>query len=588
MISSWGRGFWGEGVLGGKVDLGIIQGKILGSRVNALLKETTGHIAGKPLNQTGFYFDGSVARRFDLEIDRLPYESVILHAIRATQRDILILGSYHRGHKWEDSVLSAIKNVLKDSDYNLYIDYLDKDRFGSEGYDLELERFLTLKYHWKDLDGIIAMDDAAFQFILDMGSATFPDVPSVFCGVNYIDPNLMAESPRLQGVIQTPDIKRTLDLALRQNPQTQRVFVINDRTYTGLSNQKALEKVIPEFSNRLRFRFSGIPSLEVLEEQVSLFGEDTIILLLSFMRDGLFRNWSQMEVTQRISRAANVPVYGTRTDQMGEGIIGGWLLSAETQGKLAAEKMAAILDNRQSAPKIFRPQSLCILDYRQIQRFAMNPGAAPLDAEIRFGSLSLLERNPRAIVYGLAALTLIGGLFLLVIIFKSRRLHSQATTDPLTGILNRRAGMIQLRMALNWGKKNGSVTTVCFLDVDRLKKVNDELGHEKGDELLRCVAETLLTQIRGTDSAVRLGGDEFLLVMPETTADQARKIVGRISAKLASEGSRLGFPEGETISISFGIATSEPGHFLNETALLALADQEMYCNKQRGGELTEG
>ena len=117
----------------------------------------------------------------------------------------------------------------------------------------------------------------------------------------------------------------------------------------------------------------------------------------------------------------------------------------------------------------------------------------------------------------------------------NRVLHGYATTDPLTKLRNRR--QLEGDVALIWPSiRRGSSCAVVMLDLDHFKRLNDERGHAAGDSTLRLVAIELQRQIRGRDSAYRVGGEEFLVLLRDTTLERGMEVADRIRAAIADLG----------------------------------------------------
>ena len=148
----------------------------------------------------------------------------------------------------------------------------------------------------------------------------------------------------------------------------------------------------------------------------------------------------------------------------------------------------------------------------------------------------------------------------------------ESRSDTLTGLPNRRAFEERLPVELSRFSRSGRPLSLVLLDLDGFKGVNDRLGHPAGDEVLREVAE-ILRDSRMSDDCFRTGGDEFAILMPGTTAEEA----GIAARRLAEAVRGAGVAEGE-IGISFGIATSED---LDGEALVATADRELLAAKDR-------
>jgi diguanylate cyclase (GGDEF)-like protein len=139
-------------------------------------------------------------------------------------------------------------------------------------------------------------------------------------------------------------------------------------------------------------------------------------------------------------------------------------------------------------------------------------------------------------------------------------------TDSLTGLLNRRAFLDELRKEFLRAKRHDEQVSLLYLDVDDFKSINDKLGHSEGDERLKLIGRTLRRDLRETDFAGRLGGDEFCVTFSGATLGQARLATDRFLARL----------QRVTIStVSIGIACTGPVEFVPPETLIAEADRAM-------------
>ena len=164
------------------------------------------------------------------------------------------------------------------------------------------------------------------------------------------------------------------------------------------------------------------------------------------------------------------------------------------------------------------------------------------------------------------------------------RLASQATTDELTGLPNRRALEERLEGELSRGARHHFKTTIALIDVDRFKLINDSLGHAGGDRYLQMIARLLQKHVRALDLVGRYGGDEFLVILTMTTAAESLTFVNRLQPALQELTSQ--HPEFATATLSFGLAES-PRHGRTLAALLAAADAALYAAKRGGRNLVE-
>lgn len=153
----------------------------------------------------------------------------------------------------------------------------------------------------------------------------------------------------------------------------------------------------------------------------------------------------------------------------------------------------------------------------------------------------------------------------------------QATTDDLTGLANRRFLFQRMEQTLAIAKRSGSPVALLIADLDGFKELNDTLGHEAGDLLLKQIGPRMLDALSASDTLARLGGDEFAVLLPRTDADAAVQVVERMQAALEQDFSLRGL----TIQIeaSVGIA-SFPEHAQDVETLLQRADVAMYQAKE--------
>jgi diguanylate cyclase (GGDEF)-like protein len=152
-----------------------------------------------------------------------------------------------------------------------------------------------------------------------------------------------------------------------------------------------------------------------------------------------------------------------------------------------------------------------------------------------------------------------------------------ARTDALTGVANRRAFYERADLELSRMRRLPEAMTVAYVDVDDFKRINDTMGHEAGDDLLRNVADTFLHRVRTTDLVARLGGDEFALLLPATGSEAALALLSELIQTLGGEMKRQAWP----VTFSIGAVT-----FIRPPAsaddLLRRVDQLMYKVKREG------
>jgi len=156
-------------------------------------------------------------------------------------------------------------------------------------------------------------------------------------------------------------------------------------------------------------------------------------------------------------------------------------------------------------------------------------------------------------------------------------LYQFASMDTLTGVYNRRVGLSILDQQIRLSERNGAPLTICYLDINDLKRVNDLYGHAEGDSYIRKISSLLKETMRESDVLSRLGGDEFLAILPECRIDQATAVWERFEERLAEESSRDG--KSLPYRAAHGFAEYQPGEEVGYEELLSIADAAMYRDK---------
>jgi diguanylate cyclase (GGDEF)-like protein len=156
-----------------------------------------------------------------------------------------------------------------------------------------------------------------------------------------------------------------------------------------------------------------------------------------------------------------------------------------------------------------------------------------------------------------------------------------ASTDPLTGLFNRRLLFIRLEQELARMRRTGGDLCLAYLDIDHFKKINDTFGHLAGDMVLRQLAEIMNTLLRKSDVLARMGGEEFLIMLPDTGQEGGRLIADRLRLKV--QNSTFEF-EGVQIpvTISLGVLHINPAISDPPDELVRRADEALYFSKHSG------
>ena len=505
---------------------------------------------------------------------------------------VLFISSYSYG--W-DTVQTQIEGIKAGVDEGTTIDYefMDTKRFRSEE---SVEMFHDmLKYHLENTDPydvVIVGDDAALQFAMAFREEMFDNIPIVFEGVNDEEYAMKAaENPLVTGVLEKLSIEKNIDMALKVNPVATKVVAILDDSVTGEAERKNFYNTAEKYPN---LEFSEINASELstakLQSSISKVDDKSILIYIVMSKDGSGKQYTSSQAVRMIVNYAKVPVYRMVEAGIGDGLLGGNVVSMYKSGEIAAQ-MAMDIANGTDSGEINvvqdSPNVYCI-DEEVMKKFGLEAWQFPEDTEFVNHQESFFARNREAVIPGLV---MIGALIVIVLWvcfdnYRRRKLLEELETareimesasqhDFLTGLPNRSKFMKDLESLIDAKVP----CTVMMLDIDNFKKINDTYGHTAGDEALQQVANRLKEMQSQILTSYRFAGDEFILILRssqnmlvEKTAYQCRQVFTR-EVVLCGTKRKIGG--------SIGIA-SYPKDTDNLEQLIVCADDAMYQVKKNG------
>ncbi len=328
--------------------------------------------------------------------------------VEPAHKHVLVINSYHYGMDWTDGQISAVQQVLEGNNpsLELHVEYMDTKRASDENHLENFRQLLDHKYRNTRIDAIISTDNDAFNFLRRYRDQLFIDVPVVFSGVNFFQEDMLAGLKGFAGVAETFEGGQTIGEMLRLHPQAKRIVVIFDTTITSQAIRDELAPMLVPYAGKVSFDIWDDLSLEQLSSQLSKLGQDTLVLLMPFARDreGVFVTYPQ--ISNLVSHASSVPVYGTWDFYMGYGIVGGRLTNAAAQGQAAAKIVLRILagESAEQIPVTRIAPSEFQFDARQLLRFGISVSRLPVGSKVLFQSPEAIYRN-----------WIIAGVFLVII-----------------------------------------------------------------------------------------------------------------------------------------------------------------------------
>ncbi len=171
---------------------------------------------------------------------------------------------------------------------------------------------------------------------------------------------------------------------------------------------------------------------------------------------------------------------------------------------------------------------------------------------------------------------------MLYVMIDNYNMKKLSTVDKLTGVYLRKYMEERFAVELAMARSENRKLSVVMCDIDKFKLINDQFGHRKGDEILRKLGAELKMGLRDTDLIGRYGGEEFIILLPDTNQDQALEVCEKLRRRIMEN---IGVSNEQPITISLGISTY-PHHGLNEEELIEKADQALYCSKNNGRNQT--
>jgi diguanylate cyclase (GGDEF)-like protein len=205
---------------------------------------------------------------------------------------------------------------------------------------------------------------------------------------------------------------------------------------------------------------------------------------------------------------------------------------------------------------------------------------------LRATALREAERNRKLQIAVSALIALLAATMAILFwrqVVNTRRMRSMAMTDELTRLPNRRHILAATEIAFDAAKREARSAAVIVLDIDHFKRINDAFGHAAGDTVLQSVAHTCRVALRPADLIGRIGGEEFLVVLPSATEQQAREVAERL--RLAVERIDLtSIAPALHVTISLGVRIATD---YNSSAAIAAADSMLYRAKESGRNRVE-
>ena len=551
------------------------------------------------------------------------------------RKNVLLLHNLNQDHPAVAQFDHGLIEILRTGtqfDVRISAEYLNVTSFEDvPSYASDTARYLAMKYaSWRP--DAIFVDRAVTSLYSRYLRETFRGVPC-FVAQDRGGESVVAGSDfkTISWTTATSDIEKNLELILRLRPKTNSVLVV-----LGASEEeRRLANEIAKGAARYADRIACVPtsglSHAALMEQIAAVPADQAILYIRFALDSDGVSHVPAQVVRDIVGRAAAPVFVVAQHLIGEGVVGGYAASFELFGRRTALWILDALDGREpSGEALAASINAYVFDQRALRRFGIREFVLPAGSTVLFQDNSLWGQYKLYIISGVVLL--IAETFLVVglvanrmrrrraeaalvglnatlearVLERTRELHEAnehlhdakeelevlnrnldqlSRTDSLTGLANRRHAEETLGEALlrfcRYGAGQGFA--VAMVDIDLFKRVNDEYGHEAGDDLLRGIARVMTHGVRECDLVSRWGGEEFLLLLPGTDPAGAGRLLERIRETVGATLFACGAgTKSITVSATLTIGASgvAPGDTLED--VIRRADAALYRGKEQG------
>ena len=501
--------------------------------------------------------------------------------------NVLVVHSSYEEYPWTISMNQGIHDGFKEAPETIefWTEYIDTKRNLDPRYFDELHSLFRTKYGQRDIDLIIAVDNEAFDFVMEDRSQLFPDTPLVFVGYIGYTPDLLNKHQLITGVVQENSFEETIELALKLHPETETIaFILPDAWPVRVG---WVEHFPEMYAGRVDFVNITENTLESIDRELSALGDNIVVIPLNSF---LLESGEYLSFEDLVSHLASktYPVYGLWDIALGHGIVGGELVGGKFQGGEASRLALKILrgSSVDDVPVVDDSPNKFMFDWNQLDRFNVNLSDLPENAIVIDRPNTFYERN-KVLTWVVISIGIFLTVFIILLSLNIRRrqrverkLSYQASHDSLTGLVNRREFERRALELFSSSKERHIEHALCYMDLDQFKIVNDNYGHNAGDQLLRQLSEELIGVIRQQDTLARLGGDEFGLLMEGCSLDNAARVATSILEKVQAyqfswEGRSL------RVGVSIGLV-SISSNTSDLTQLLKNADAACYMAKDKG------
>jgi signal transduction histidine kinase len=326
------------------------------------------------------------------------------------------------------------------SQWEIFNEYLDTTRFPGDDQAELLRDYLRQKYAKQHIDAVVVTPDPALEFLLRYRSDLFTDSPIVFVAVRRPPPEVLAAGPGLTGIIRANTHRKTVDLALKLQPETQEIYVISGTPERDKRFETAAREELAGYQKRVHVTYlTDLPVSELTNRVKDLPPRSIILYVWQRSAEESQKALHTFQILEQIRNNASVPIYGMGSRNVGNGIVGGYVQDSERNGLEAAELVRQIFNGtRASNIPVDSASSVPTFDWRELKRFGISESKLPKGSVVLFKEFTVWEQYRWRIILIGALIGLETLIITALLLERRRRRRAKEALDRLNAELETR------------------------------------------------------------------------------------------------------------------------------------------------------
>lgn len=513
-----------------------------------------------------------------------------------------MLGSEH--------VVSAAREefvAATDLDCELFFEFLDLRRFPApEATDRYIE-LLASRYRDRHVDLVLVQSPRLLDLWLAQRSPIAPVAPVVAFDNSAVDRKAQVYPSDVIMLEGEYDFARSVEWLRQVRPQTREIVVVHG---VGADDQRSLVHTAflkRQLQGKVQFNEVAQRPWPAILQLVAQLPASSAVLYFPFFQDAAGHFHRPDQALSQLAAASPVPVLTGFDSLIGSGAIGGYMYSLAQESRTAARLGLRIMRGEPLAglAKKSDAGNRFVFDHKVLQRFGVPLSALPANSHVHNRQFTAWETHRQTVLAIAAVIAVLLGLVAVLaaalrrlrvaratlnrnnLVLEARvrertaELEHLARTDPLTELANRRAFMETGAREVARARRYGSQLALLMVDIDHFKAINDTHGHHNGDLVLNSLAAVSRATLREIDLPSRLGGEEFAVLLPQTSCVQAAIAAERLRAAMAAD--RVALPSGAIIQYTVSIGIACLGEQTADLeSLITQSDRALYQAKRDG------